>query len=171
MDESRVHDVVKQQSEGDTSLPDDIATSNSSSTAKGEGPALSANSTTNGQLSTEAGVQHYPSTLSSTNHTGLEGHLDSDSDTVNPQNADAVDSQGEGKGHNRTYSVKKPAAFKAVSVTKNFLAKAAGSPSGAKAGEKRKSSTFSGPFANGSKRQSALQAQLDRHLRRYNGLD
>jgi hypothetical protein len=123
MDESRVHDVVKQQSEGDASLPDDIATSYSSSTAKGEVPALSNSNATNSQPHTEAGDQPYVPTLPLTNHTSLDGGPDSDSDTVNQQTADAVDSQGEGKGHNRTYSVKKPAAFKAVSVTRLFLPK------------------------------------------------
>ncbi|KAI9781633.1 MAG: hypothetical protein M1839_005850 [Geoglossum umbratile] len=48
----------------------------------------------------------------------------SDSDTTKPdgENLGGKKSTGE-KGHNRSQSVKKPGSFKAVSVTKNFLAK------------------------------------------------
>jgi hypothetical protein len=50
----------------------------------------------------------------------------SDSDTTKPdgENSGSKKSTGE-KGHSRSQSVKKPASFKAVSVTKSFLAKAA----------------------------------------------
>jgi hypothetical protein len=45
----------------------------------------------------------------------------SDTDTSKP---DSV-GRKEGAGHNRSNSVKKPTSFKSISVTKNFLAKAA----------------------------------------------
>lgn len=67
---------------------------------------------------------------------GLEGSVGSDTDTskaepADPNGKDNVD----GKHHARSGSVKKPTVFKAVSVTKNFLAKAGtGSTSASKAG-------------------------------------
>ncbi|KAI9671270.1 MAG: hypothetical protein M1829_004677 [Trizodia sp. TS-e1964] len=66
----------------------------------------------------------------------------SDSDTGKPERG--CKEISEIKGHNRSQSVKKPAPFKAVSVTKNFLAKAAAgsTPSSKLGGDK--ASTHSG---------------------------
>ncbi|MCJ1305264.1 hypothetical protein MMC08_008078, partial [Hypocenomyce scalaris] len=66
-------------------------------------------------------------------HAGLDGSVGSDTDTskADPTGKD----NAEGKHHTRSNSVKKPTMFKAVSVTKNFLAKAAtGSTPTSKAG-------------------------------------
>ena len=58
-------------------------------------------------------------------HTGLDSSVGSDTDTgrINTPDALAKD-ESEIKHHARSNSVKKPTTFKAVSVTKNFLAKA-----------------------------------------------
>jgi hypothetical protein len=62
----------------------------------------------------------------------------SDTDTSKP---DGVGQKISASGHARSNSVKKPTTFKSVSVTKNFLAKAAvGVVSTAKPGEKGKPS-------------------------------
>jgi uncharacterized cupredoxin-like copper-binding protein len=58
------------------------------------------------------------------------------SDTDNSR-ADAADlAHGAGMGHVRSNSVKKPTTFKSVSVTKNFLAKAAVAAPNVRPGEK-----------------------------------
>lgn len=60
--------------------------------------------------------------------TGVEGDAGSDTDTGRTVTSDtAIQDVSDGKHHARSNSVKKPTIFKAVSVTKNFLAKA-GSP-------------------------------------------
>ncbi|KAF2473935.1 uncharacterized protein BDR25DRAFT_126217 [Lindgomyces ingoldianus] len=58
----------------------------------------------------------------------------SDTDISRPGSVDQAKERG--SGHLRSNSVKKPAAFKSVSVTKNFLAKSAVSTPSARPGEK-----------------------------------
>lgn len=67
---------------------------------------------------------------------GLDGSVGSDTDTSKAEPADLNGKDNvDGKHHARSGSVKKPTVFKAVSVTKNFLAKAGtGSTSASKAG-------------------------------------
>lgn len=57
------------------------------------------------------------------------------SDTDTSKN-DAADLSKDGKGHIRTGSVKKPASFKPVSVTKSFLAKSLSSSPAPRPGDK-----------------------------------
>ncbi|KAL8639838.1 MAG: hypothetical protein Q9228_003172 [Teloschistes exilis] len=57
----------------------------------------------------------------SADQTAIDGSVGSDTDTTKSQN---IKDAPEGPHHVRSNSVKKPATFKAVSVTKNFLAKA-----------------------------------------------
>lgn len=57
----------------------------------------------------------------SADQTAIDCSVGSDTDTTKPQNTKDTP---EGPHHVRSNSVKKPATFKAVSVTKNFLAKA-----------------------------------------------
>ena len=55
----------------------------------------------------------------------VDGSIGSDTDTGGPQPSEATSKdESDIKHHARSNSVKKPATFKAVSVTKNFLAKA-----------------------------------------------
>ena len=55
----------------------------------------------------------------------VDGSVGSDTDTGGPLKADSVNKDGlDIQHHARSNSVKKPTSFKAVSVTKNFLAKA-----------------------------------------------
>ncbi|KAI4165417.1 MAG: hypothetical protein LQ342_000826 [Letrouitia transgressa] len=63
---------------------------------------------------------------SSAEHTGLDGSAGSDTDTGRPLTSDSTnrDASSEGQHHARSNSIRRPATFKAVSVTKNFLAKA-----------------------------------------------
>ena len=56
----------------------------------------------------------------SAEQTGVDGSVGSDTDSGKPLSKDPSDNHH----HARSNSVKKPATFKAVSVTKNFLAKA-----------------------------------------------
>lgn len=67
---------------------------------------------------------------------GLDSSVGSDTDTSKTEPADLTGKDNaDGKHHARSGSVKKPTTFKAVSVTKNFLAKAGtGSTSASKAG-------------------------------------
>ena len=67
---------------------------------------------------------------------GLDGSVGSDTDTSKAEPADLTGKYNtDGKHHARSGSVKKPTTFKAVSVTKNFLAKAGtGSASASKTG-------------------------------------
>ena len=59
----------------------------------------------------------------------VDGSLGSDTDTGGPVKSESTNQDGSEKQHHaRSNSVKKPTTFKAVSVTKNFLAKA-GAPS------------------------------------------
>lgn len=61
----------------------------------------------------------------SADQTAIEGSVGSDTDTSRPLTSDPANKyQPEGPHHARSNSIKKPATFKAVSVTKNFLAKA-----------------------------------------------
>lgn len=61
----------------------------------------------------------------SAEQTAIDGSVGSDTDTSRPLISDAANKDpSEGPHHARSNSVKKPATFKAVSVTKNFLAKA-----------------------------------------------
>jgi hypothetical protein len=65
----------------------------------------------------------------------IDASANSDTDT---SRADAQERK-DASGHNRTNSVKKPATFSKVSVTRNFLAKTVSTPAGAtaaKSGEK-----------------------------------
>ena len=55
----------------------------------------------------------------------VDGSIGSDTHTGGPQPSEATSKdESDTKHHARSNSVKKPATFKAVSVTKNFLAKA-----------------------------------------------
>ena len=55
----------------------------------------------------------------------IDGSIGSDTDTGAPLRTDATTQDGSRSQHHvRSNSVKKPTSFKAVSVTKNFLAKA-----------------------------------------------
>jgi hypothetical protein len=74
----------------------------------------------NGDVSLQPGSDYLSGPVTSADVSG-----GSDSDTTKPdgENSSSKKSTGE-KGHSRSQSVKKPASFKAVSVTKNFLAKA-----------------------------------------------
>ena len=57
--------------------------------------------------------------------TGVEGDAGSDTDTGRTLTSDiATQDVSDGQHHARSNSIKKPITFKAVSVTKNFLAKA-----------------------------------------------
>lgn len=57
--------------------------------------------------------------------TGVEGDAGSDTDTGPTLTSETGNQDvSDGKHHARSNSVKKPITFKAVSVTKNFLAKA-----------------------------------------------
>lgn len=54
-----------------------------------------------------------------------DGSVGSDTDTGGPLKSDSINKDGPDiQHHARSNSVKKPTTFKAVSVTKNFLAKA-----------------------------------------------
>ena len=58
-----------------------------------------------------------------------DGSVGSDTDTGAPAKETTLNKDGSDfQHHTRSNSVKKPAAFKAVSVTKNFLAKAGTPP-------------------------------------------
>lgn len=55
----------------------------------------------------------------------VDGSVSSDTDTGGPPQSEITSKDGSDTQHHaRSNSVKKPATFKAVSVTKNFLAKA-----------------------------------------------
>ena len=55
----------------------------------------------------------------------VDGSVGSDTDTGGPLKSEAASKdESDSKHHARSNSVKKPTTFKAVSVTKNFLAKA-----------------------------------------------
>ena len=55
----------------------------------------------------------------------VDGSVGSDTDTGGPIKSDSLNKDGSiDQHHARSNSVKKPTTFKAVSVTKNFLAKA-----------------------------------------------
>ncbi|KAL8689145.1 MAG: hypothetical protein Q9218_005117 [Villophora microphyllina] len=61
----------------------------------------------------------------SADQTAIDGSVGSDTDTSKPLNPDSTTKDfPDGHHHVRSNSIKKPATFKAVSVTKNFLAKA-----------------------------------------------
>lgn len=190
MAEQSAHDVVKQQSEGDASLSDDIATKKSVSTSAAgeelvsskteenalasagnesvsrtsisvpsqqpvaEGPLFTTNSSEEreraintgslGQAKPSSDETHSYSRDRSNNVNGtaeddlqmpVDASVASDSDSVNKDAVDPTKKLGDEKGHSRTNSVKKPGAFKAVSVTRTFLQKtAAGSTAGSKLG-------------------------------------
>ena len=58
-------------------------------------------------------------------HIAVDGSAGSDTDTGGPLKSDTANKDGIDLPHHaRSNSVKKPTTFKAVSVTKNFLAKA-----------------------------------------------
>ena len=58
-------------------------------------------------------------------HIAVDGSVGSDTDTGGPLKPNAVSKDDSNVPHHaRSNSVKKPTTFKAVSVTKNFLAKA-----------------------------------------------
>ena len=71
---------------------------------------------------------------STAEQTGVDTDAGSDIDTTRALTSDIANQDvSEGKHHARSNSVKKPITFKAVSVTKNFLAKA-GTPTSANKG-------------------------------------
>lgn len=67
-----------------------------------------------------------------------EGSVGSDTDISRPGSVDPAKQPG---GHLRTNSVKKPASFKSVSVTKNFLAKSVAATPVARPGDKAPTTT------------------------------
>ncbi len=70
-------------------------------------------------------------------HTGVDGSVGSDTETGKTTASDtSVKDVSEIKHHVRSNSVKKPTTFKAVSVTKNFLAKANPAPAAKGNGDK-----------------------------------
>ena len=70
-------------------------------------------------------------------HTGIDGSVGSDTETGKFIASDAsLKDSSEVKHHARSNSVKKPTTFKAVSVTKNFLAKANPAPAAKSNGDK-----------------------------------
>ncbi|KAI9893183.1 MAG: hypothetical protein M1814_000731 [Vezdaea aestivalis] len=144
MDELAVQDVVKHQSEGEPSLSGTIEDNLNSTATNGElltakhskdaqDPRTSKSSdfaeTTNNY---EGGVvdgipqnekQHSVSVGFEdevVEQNAFDGSAGSDSDTAKHRGADQ---KTDDKGHARTNSLKKPSAFRPVSVTKSFLAK------------------------------------------------
>ena len=88
------------------------------------------NSDTAGELSTAQTSGDKYETSDAEDLTALPGSAEasiaSDSETGRAEhNHTSTHTDSDLKGHNRSNSMKKPASFKAVSVTKNFLAKAA----------------------------------------------
>ena len=74
--------------------------------------------------SVDHGHENVPAALSA-DQIAVEGSAGSDTDTGGPLKSDTVIKDGpDFQHHARSNSVKKPTTFKAVSVTKNFLAKA-----------------------------------------------
>jgi hypothetical protein len=140
MAEQVAHDVVKSaQSMGAPSSIDDIATSSSQiavdavpavatspSSFTSEVSALKSSGHGGEDAQTPATEVALPIRALSKSPLGdrnLAGDASggSDTDTSKPDSLGRKD----GAGHNRSNSVKKPTSFKSVSVTKNFLAKAA----------------------------------------------
>ena len=65
----------------------------------------------------------------SAEHNAVDGSVGSDTETAKAWASDAIDKDTPDEQHHvRSNSVKKPTTFKAVSVTKNFLAKAGTAP-------------------------------------------
>ncbi|KAL8745564.1 MAG: hypothetical protein Q9190_002302 [Brigantiaea leucoxantha] len=61
----------------------------------------------------------------SAEHTGVDGSVGSDTESGRPSNSDSANRDAsDGQHHARSNSIRRPPTFKAVSVTKNFLAKA-----------------------------------------------
>jgi len=144
------HDVVKEaQSVGAQSSIGDIA--NSTSPAPAESGLKLPNQDQPVQVSTEvkSNLQDDQSPQEKTSGPArdlakspfgdrlAEASGGSDTDTSKP---DASGGKDGAAGHARSNSVKKPTSFKSVSVTKNFLAKAAVSTPSARPGEKGKKS-------------------------------
>lgn len=78
-------------------------------------------------------------------HTGVDGSVGSDTETGKTTASDAsVKDLSETKHHARSNSVKKSTTFKAVSVTKNFLAKANPAPAAKGNGDKGSTSKCPG---------------------------
>lgn len=92
---------------------------------RGKRPSVDAAGSTETQASNETGTDNSDGALM--DHAVIDGFNSSDSDGNDAKDA---------KGHVRSGSVKKPASFKSVSVTKNFLAKAATAQPVARTGEK-----------------------------------
>ncbi|KAI9679281.1 MAG: hypothetical protein M1817_005301 [Caeruleum heppii] len=122
---SRINDTLKESSlngldEENSRIPQETTTSTLRATSP---PTDSASEATNGALHTPAilGPQIERSGSADLSAT-------SDNDTGKPDNLDSQSGKedSDGKGHVRTNSIRKPTSFKAVSVTKNFLAKAIG---------------------------------------------
>jgi hypothetical protein len=156
-------DVVKEaQSVGDASLIDDTAKSSNVNSA-GNGQAQPTLDQINGDTASKVDGAKHDSTAaagegSQTRETSVvvadAAEADSPADGVAAHHAIADLSGGSdtdtsradslkdlGKGHVRSNSVKKPAAFKSVSVTKNFLAKAATTAPNARSSDKGVSAT------------------------------
>ena len=105
----------------------------------GSTPAVNT-SRTNGSIITTANVPEHRASSGEgvSDDASLQGSLDAsvNSDTEGSR-GEAGDVKKDGGHHIRTNSIKKPATFSKVSVTRNFLAKSASvAPNSAKAGEK-----------------------------------
>ncbi|KAF2396673.1 hypothetical protein EJ06DRAFT_533937 [Trichodelitschia bisporula] len=141
MAEQDVRDVVKEaQSAGDASSADVIA-STTSSTAAGNGKAQQIDASSKSNLINHGGdsdsaVANYPSEThivresalhepaDSSHSDGHAGHFTGDMSAGSDTDTSKPEGLKDG-GHARSNSLKKPTTFKSVSVTKNFLAKAA----------------------------------------------
>ena len=88
-------------------------------------------------MSTIEDVHERESAEAPAEHTGVDGSVGSDTETGKLIASDALlKESSETKHHARSNSVKKPTTFKAVSVTKNFLAKANPAPAAKSNGDK-----------------------------------
>ncbi|KAF1990836.1 hypothetical protein K402DRAFT_400990 [Aulographum hederae CBS 113979] len=160
MAEQTAHDVVNEAKSMGDSVPIDTPATTSEIPTAGNGTvaANTADDTEQADTTAEAvmGESHSDNARASQSASpaanqvnGAESSLLSPEDRLARQSAvdlsggsDTDTSRGDdlgkgnGSGHVRSGSIKKPTAFKAVSVTKNFLAKSAAAPAVSKPGEK-----------------------------------
>ncbi|KAF1956004.1 hypothetical protein CC80DRAFT_535991 [Byssothecium circinans] len=120
---------------GDAS-PQTLAANTDAQTRSNTSPAETKEQLTNGDVSENSAVESHPAMG--------EASGGSDTDISRPGSVDQAQRPG---GHVRTNSIKKPASFKSVSVTKNFLAKSAVSAPSTRPGEKAPASGQATPSA------------------------
>ncbi|KAA6409274.1 MAG: hypothetical protein FRX48_06827 [Lasallia pustulata] len=104
--------------------------------ADGDTTASATSPKVNGVNYTSENPELDPTEDGTAQNAGLDSSVGSDTDTSKAEAADLIGKDNaDGKHHVRSGSAKKPTTFKAVSVTKNFLAKAGtGSTTASKAG-------------------------------------